>query len=136
MNGDKSYAEEIGNTFIYLQLVEEALRNYFETKGDVNYTVEDSLGLLVGKLKHHNNNIQLHDKLDNLNSDRIELAHFVWLRYKNEFREEILNSNLKGNDFIEKMDSFISQKIESVEKINDRARECFVALLYETRSLP
>jgi hypothetical protein len=136
VNGNKSYAEEIGNAFMYLQLVEGALRDYFETKGNVNYNVDDSLGLLVGKFKHHNNNIQLHDKLDNLNSDRIELAHFVWLRYQNEFGEEILNSKLKGNDFIEKMNSFISQKIASVEMINDRARECFVALVYETRSLP
>jgi hypothetical protein len=127
----EDYTEMIGYSLMYFQLIEEALRDYLGKKG-VKYRKEDSLGQLVFKFKKNDPTDPLGNKLDDINQQRIRIAHKIWLE-KIQTTREMLEEARK--DINKVLQDYFKGKAEELFNIQSEAKDYLIELIFKVRSL-
>lgn len=131
MNSQTNLREAIGEALVKLQMIEEALRQYFDLRG-VTYQKKATLGQLVNKFKELNLGTELSKNLTALNQSRIDVAHKIWLRFYNDM-QDIMQVNDKN--IAKALTDCVSHYIKDMENIENNARNCWIKLIYEIRRL-
>ncbi len=138
--------EDVGQALMTFQFLEEAIRDYLditmkiikEKVEDPNitfslYDEKDTLGTLARKFTKACDNPSLVTLLNELPEERNKLAHQIWLNYRKE--TESLLYRERDDDIGKKLEKCVSDKIEEVAKIEEKAHTCFLLLIIEIKRI-
>ena len=143
MTTEENLREEIGQTMMTFQFLEQSLRDYLDITMEIIkknvtdpsitfslYNKKDSLGTLVGIFKKVTDRQDIIDFLSPMPEKRNMIAHKIWP----DFREGVYTRIKAGSTpkDIQNMQDYITGKVEEVRAIEQEAHSCMIVLMVET----